>query len=426
MRKYHVPLSLLYIFFIHSSMLYGQLVTVDPAAVNFIEVPNSNIHESAEPVYVGVNVPAWELTCIAEPLLHETGSFDISNEQIYINHDLITEFQVMNTSIDLGTGNSGGGQPGSIINTLLFQIHTTGMEHSGNYSGVVRFFNYSVEVAQLVLNLTIENRLSFEISNENLGILASMPEIYRADRISEILIESNTTQWHVAAALSPDSPSEHFTGTNVFIRSSASSFQGDVGAGAGYQSLEEHPVLLSGAQSGFNGMTQLEVKVITDWIIPFGYHHVIIELSVPEQNQIHHIDLNLEISEYNVMALTENSVYFHADGPPNIWPGDKTSTLIIGSNSTYWSVIAEATNLESDNDVIPNERLFMKIDPDDFTGNWGAGVGYHKLDSQLEVAHGTTIEPQDICQLSFKLKTMDIDRPGHYEGTITFTYLSNP
>ena len=59
MRKYHVPLSLLYIFFIHSSMLYGQLVTVDPAAVNFIEVPNSNIHESAEPVYVGVNVPAW-------------------------------------------------------------------------------------------------------------------------------------------------------------------------------------------------------------------------------------------------------------------------------------------------------------------------------------------------------------------------------
>ena len=410
------------------AFLHGQILIVDPPSISFHKDNGTTLYLANTSVLVKVfSDNAWDATCIAEPLIHASNGTQIPTDHLLLKHVLNEDYQPMNTTIDLGNGEPTGGQE-MIINTLFFQISTTGQEEVGAYNGVVRFFLNATESAQLLLSLTIDSHINMTVSSKLVNFYTSVPAIYSGDPIINLIIEANTANWHVQASIPPSSANEYFSGSNVFIRSSGLAENPvDEGAGAGFQALENHPTILSGEQVGNYGSTELEFRIITDWMIRTGIHTVPVEFKIPEINYSETIDLVIQVQEYNIFSISELGVYFHANGPPAFWDGDKAVMMTVGSNCGSWTVVCEATNLVSDNDnMIPNSRLFMKIDPDDFTGNEGAGVGYHKLDTELEVASGSLTPPKEICEMRFKLQTLDIDRPGHYEGIITFTHLINP
>ncbi|MBN1154700.1 hypothetical protein JXB12_07255 [candidate division KSB1 bacterium] len=404
----------------------AQSVSIDPPNLQLYVQDQPGVYEAQQPVYVGVQLDNWTITCTAEPLINLNGDGQISLDQIYIDHDLVSEFVPLNTTIDLGTGTSSDPGFESIINTLLFKVVTTGYENSGKYVGIVRFFNADVEVAMLTLTVQIDARFNFDVSASAANVVTLVPDIYSADRFIDLYFDTNQDNWHLEASIISSSAAQ-INDDNLFIRCDRSSFTGDDGAGVGYRLLGLNQTLFIVDQLVEQQFAaRIEIKFRSNWHLPKGVHQATLQLLVPETQEFRLIELSIEVLEYNVMSLSETGVYFHANGPPRVWNGDKSTTLTIGSNSDFWSVVCEATDLTSPDDVIPRDRIFMKIDPDDFTGNEGAGTGFHSLQQQIEVADGTPTPPVEVCTMQFKLKTLDIDRPGHYEGVITFTYLSSP
>jgi len=419
-------MSLCFISLFYSFQIFSQTVSLDPPGIQLILIDQVNIYETQQPVLVGVQLDEWTITCTAEPLVHANGSAQIPLDQIFINHDLVADYMPMNSAIDLGAGIASGPNFEAIINSLYFRVVTTGQETAGEYTGVVHFFNADVEMAQLTLTLHVEGRFSFDVSESSANIMTMIPDIYQADRYIDLFFDTNYDSWHLEASVISSSAAQ-ISNDNVFVRCDISEFNADDGAGVGYRLLANNQTLFiidHPPQQQFSA--RIEIKFRSEWYLPKGVHQATLQLHVPETQELRTIELTIEVLEYNVMALSETGVYFHADGPPAIWDGDKSTTLTIGSNSELWSVICEATDLTSSNDAIPKSRIYMKIDPDDFQGNEGAGTGYHSLQQEVEVANGTPTPPSEVCSMQFRLKTRDIDRPGHYEGVITFTYLSNP
>lgn len=408
-------------------LVQSQNVIVDPPALTFQPQAGASQYVAANPVLVKVNsdIP-WAVTCNAEPLIHESLSTQISTDQILLKQSLTDDFQPLNTTIDLGNGGPTEGQE-LIINTLQLQVSTNGQENPGNYHGTIHIFINSAEAAQILLTVPIEHQLNLTASPKAIHFSTNIPAVYSGDVSVNLMIEGNTENWHVEAGPGSTTSPEFFSGGNVFVKSGILGETGiDEGAGSGFVALEKHPTVLSGAQVGRSSSTDLEFRIITDWIIRPGEYNFIVELKIPELGLTETIELFILVQEYNIFSLSEAGIHFHANGPPAIWEGDKSVKMTIGSNCGSWSVISEATNLESPDDMIPKGRLFMKIDPDDFSGNEGAGVGYYTMETQLEVASGSQTPPKEICEMYFKLQTLDIDRPGHYEGVITFTHLVNP
>jgi len=403
-------------------------IIIDPVSIEFNNI-NNNEFLGKDSVIVRINSSIdWSISCIAELLINESTGSHLSPNQLLMKNNLTETYQAMNTSFDIGNGGPTMGDE-IVVNILYFKIITTGDEPYGLYSGIIRFFSGSNEVIQLSLSLFIKEHLVFNVSPRSSEFITSTPDLYTGNTVVNVSIEdSNTDKWHVEASIPASSPTDNYFKNNIYIKSSNSNFSGDEGAGAGYQVLNNHPVLLSGNQLNYNnGSSLLEFKLNTDWTFNAGNYNSIIELQIPELKVSHYIDINVLVEEYNILSLSESGVYFHVNGPPDVWDGDRSVKLTVGSNSNNWSVICDATNLKSSNDLIPNSRIFMKINPDDFTGDYGAGIGYYKLSiPQLEVASGSQIPPTEMCELLFRLKTLDEDRPGHYEGIITFTQLTNP
>lgn len=412
---------------LYSSFVHSQVVIVDPPALTFQRQATASQYVASNSVLVKVNsdIP-WSVTCNAEPLIHESLGTQIPSEQIMLKQNLTDDFQPLNTTIDLGNGEPTAGQE-LIINTLQLQVSANGQEAQGNYHGTIHIFINSAEAAQILLTVPIEHQLNLSASPEAVHFTTNIPAVYSGDVSVNLMIEGNTENWHVEAGPGSTGSPEFFSGGNVFVKSGISGETGiDEGAGPGFVALEKNPTVLSGAQVGHSGATGLEFKIITDWNLQPGEYNFVVELKIPELGIMESIDLFIQVQEYNIFSLSEAAVHFHANGPPAIWDGDKSVKMTIGSNCGSWSVISEATDLVSPDDVIPKERLYLKIDPGDFSGNEGAGVGYYTLKTLLEVATGAQTPPKEICELHFKLQTLDIDRPGHYEGVITFTQLINP
>ncbi|MBN1466941.1 hypothetical protein JXA02_14400 [candidate division KSB1 bacterium] len=412
--------------FILKDPAFSQFVYVDPAST-VLTLREPQIYENLEPVLLGVSTDSWAVSCTAEPLVHESGVGEIPISQMYLKQDLSEEYQTLTGSIDLGSGAAPAMPYEAIINSLFFQVRTSGTELAGLYTSQVHFYNMGEEAALLTISLTIDKKFNFSLQPLNVSFLCSDPSLYNGDDgVDLAVIESNTDEWHIEAELAHTSAPNFINGSNIFIKSPLSDFQDDAGAGPGYQPLQENPILMSGEQVGLTGSTQLLFRLLTDWTIPPGGYDVTIYFYVPELGSKHQLSLSIEVAEYSTFSLSESAIFFHADGPPAVWDADTSVKLHVGSNTSNWAATCEATSLKSAEDEIPNERLFLRDVPFTYTGDDGAGLGFKKMNEILQVADGGSTPPQDVCEMWFRLQTMDVDLPGHYEGTITFTLFVNP
>ncbi len=405
---------------------FTQEVYVDPAQITLLQSEDPIRYTHDDFILVGVATTNWAVTCSAEPLLHAASGSQIPLTQIYIKHDLIDVYQPFTTAMDLGTGTSFEDPYNAIINRLSFQVQLNGSEWAGQYMGTVHFFNHGVEAAQLLLIVDIFKSLAFAITPSRLESAPSSPNLYAiAPPIDVSITNSNTTDWHIDISILSSSSFETFNGDNIMVRSSLTENTDDT-FGPGFQPVNDHPYIISGDRVGRTGQALLEFRILTTWSVHPGNYHVVVALTIPELNLSRPLDLYIDVTEYSSFSLSETALYFHANGPPNIWPGDKSPILTVGTNCSSWGVTCDATSLTSPDDEIPNSRIYMKIEPDAFTGDVGAGIGFHKLDATLVVAEGSALPPQEVAQMWFKLQTLDIDRPGRYQGTITFTFLTDP
>ncbi len=404
----------------------SQALYVDPSIIALTGA-GPELFENSEPVLLGVSADEWAVTCTAEPLLQISGSAQIAPNSIYIKHDLTDDFLPLTTSLDLGSGSAPTIPYTAIINRLFFQVRLTGAEPAGSYAGQIHFYNFGMEAALLTISLTIERKALLTVEPASFSFFCSSPGLYSSEGDGLVTIaESNSSDWHVQASLLHSSAPSHFNGANIFIRSALSEITDNWGAGEGFQPLEQLPVLISGEQVGQAGSTAFYLRLLSSWDIPAGHYDVTIEFFIPEVNARQQIALQIDITQYAIFSLSESSIYFHADGPPSIWDADKTVKLTVGCNSSEWGAYCEATPLTSPADQIPNERLYLKINPGDFLQDAGAGIGYQSMNQIIEVAGGSAAAPREVSEMWFRLKTMDVDLPGHYEGTITFSLFTNP
>ena len=407
-------------------LLPAQTLYVDPAA-STLAASAPGVYQNSEPVLLGVAADAWTVTCTAEPLVHTNGSAQIPITALFLKHDLADDFQPLTTALDLGSGNAPVSPYNAIINHLTFQARLEQTEPAGTYTGQIHFYDLGVESALLTLTLVVAPEAELVAAPASFSFYCSNPDYYASEQDGLLTVSgSNFSDWHVEAALTYSSAPVFFNGSTLFIKSALADLTGNWGAGEGFQPLELVPVLLAGEQVGANGSTEFCLRLRSDWGTPTGSYQAIIEFSIPEINIKQQVTVQIEVTQYTIFSLSESSIYFHANGPPSIWNGDKTVKLTVGCNSNEWSAYCEATPLVSPNDQIPNERLFIRIEPGDFNQDGGAGMGFQNMSQTIEVAKGGPSAPKEVAEMWFRLKTIDADLPGHYEGSVTFSLFANP
>jgi hypothetical protein len=116
---------------------------------------------------------------------------------------------------------------------------------------------------------------------------------------------------------------------------------------------------------------------------------------------------------------------FKALKQPGVVDGDGHIVITVWTNSRTWSVLNETSGLQSPEDFIPPERLFVRSHFTDPTVDQGAGVGYESMVSPKLVAGGAVAEHREF-EVHYRLEATWEDKPGLYQGVLTFTILPTP
>lgn len=119
------------------------------------------------------------------------------------------------------------------------------------------------------------------------------------------------------------------------------------------------------------------------------------------------------------------AINFSALDKPEVVDGDGYVVIRVSSNTRTWSVINETTGLLSEDDHIPGDRVFVRSEFTDPSTDEGAGPGYESLSGPKLVAAGSAAD-QNRFECYYKLEATWEDRPGLYDGTLTFTVLPTP
>jgi hypothetical protein len=119
------------------------------------------------------------------------------------------------------------------------------------------------------------------------------------------------------------------------------------------------------------------------------------------------------------------AIEFAALEKPAVVDGDKYVLISVSSNCTSWSVTCSSEGLVSSDDAIPPDRLFVRSAYTNPGVDNGAGAGFEGLSAPRVVATGSVAQ-EVIHQAMFKLNVTWEDRPGSYDGVLTFTVLPTP
>ncbi|HUT73935.1 MAG TPA: hypothetical protein VM221_03755 [Armatimonadota bacterium] len=133
-----------------------------------------------------------------------------------------------------------------------------------------------------------------------------------------------------------------------------------------------------------------------------------------------------EVGSYMTVSLSTDALHFAVAGPPGVYGADVPVSVTVGCNAGTWSVSCAASALTSSNGSIGPERLFMGRQSAPDTPDQGGGLGFDTMDLKRMVTQGGPQAPQAVETLDFRILTKWEDRPGTYQGTITFTYLMTP
>jgi hypothetical protein len=124
-------------------------------------------------------------------------------------------------------------------------------------------------------------------------------------------------------------------------------------------------------------------------------------------------------------GLARGTIEFEALQQPGIIEADKHVQIIVSSNCTSWSVECSSAGLNSVDDAIPPERLFIRSYYTDPGADYGAGPGYESLALPKIVAAGSSSQELSY-QVFLKLEVTWDDTPGDYDGILNFTVMPTP
>jgi hypothetical protein len=119
------------------------------------------------------------------------------------------------------------------------------------------------------------------------------------------------------------------------------------------------------------------------------------------------------------------TIEFSALEKPGVIDADKDVLVSVASNTAGWSVTCSSQGLSCSEGVIPAERIFVKSDFTDPAADAGVGLGYESLLEPKVVAAGS-VAGEVTRPASFKLNITWEDKPGSYDGVLTFTVLPEP
>jgi hypothetical protein len=118
-------------------------------------------------------------------------------------------------------------------------------------------------------------------------------------------------------------------------------------------------------------------------------------------------------------------IEFSALEKPGVIDADKDVLLSVASNITGWNVTCSSQGLSGSDGTIPADRIFVKSDYTNPAVDAGVGPGYESLSAPRVVAAGSGAG-EVTHPASFKLNVTWEDKPGSYNGVLTFTVLPEP
>lgn len=119
------------------------------------------------------------------------------------------------------------------------------------------------------------------------------------------------------------------------------------------------------------------------------------------------------------------TIEFAALEKPGVIDADKDVQISVASNIKGWSVTCSSQGLSCSSGSIPAERIFVKSDYTNPAVDNGVGLGYESLTAPRVVAAGAAAG-EVTHPASFKLNVTWEDKPGSYDGILTFTVLPEP
>jgi len=143
-----------------------------------------------------------------------------------------------------------------------------------------------------------------------------------------------------------------------------------------------------------------------------------------ESGPVIHVMAN--ISPSMTIELSDDVINFSADRGPNIYDADRTIEVRVAANYGSWTLSCSASPLVSPAGQIPPDRIFVSDNNTLSSPDEGAGPTYANMGVQRLVAEGGPQPLGLVNTMRFRLKTEWTDRPGTYNGTISFTYLATP
>ena len=427
------------------SSLSAQYISITPPSISYTPSAVENVADIPEVVELAIKTDAtsWTVNFIATPLISATHQNIIPEDCIFIRHEYSQQngmlpedsYQQLGVPLMLASGGPTAGEY-KVVNRLQFRIQFPPGLETDTYTGEFRIQyqdNYG-QSEEILLSVSVSLSPFFQIvpSLSQLQLTVNgQPDFYNFNHTLQLNLLSSSASCNFTVELAP---LRSFSGKflppefiYIMLPGITSNHAND-----NFVNLKQPfrtPIELSPSPNSILHERNISVylKIKTEWQFETGIYKSELKIyaeSTPEKPII--IPILVRISEVSVLILSENSVNFHVNGPPQVWKADKSVKLFVGSNSGLWSVHCETTELIGSKGLIPASRLFLRTQPNTYQGSAGAGYGYQPLGDQIEIATGGPIDFVEISDMQLKLKTIETDRPGHYEGKVIFTLLANP
>jgi len=416
--------------------LYSEItISLNPGQIAFQKIANSDYYDAEFIVEVAVqsDESSWDINLLGFPLVSTQG--DIPTDRQYIKKEFNPYpsdagagqgYEKMNSNIHLGSGGITSGY--EVINRLQFRTVILDSDQQATYEGEAKI-QTGDEQYYAVLSIILEVKPYLEFSIDRTDLLFEIngpPGFYDADTTVKLSHDANTIDWKIQNEFTGISPVNGLSGNSFFVSSSGLPYTADEGAGEGYKILSYPRDIMDGNTGDKSGYTTLKYLIKTEYNHSPGEYNGTLQIDSPEYPQPLVLNTRVNVSEYLHIEIDQTDINIESLGPPGIYDADKTIILKVASNTESWQVTAEATDLTGPDFTFPKERIFIKSDQQEFSGDEGAGSGYMALENERVVAEGSQMELRQLSNMDVRVKTTEMDVAGQYQGNINFIIISLP
>jgi len=359
----------------------------------------------------------WTVTCIAESQIKSSGEQIIPAERLLVKLEMPGgDFFPMQGPIVIANGD----QPtnGKIrINRLWFKLIILDEDEAGTYHGIIHILLNGEEQAAINIRTLFKQSINLTIVPDFVNFECSgQPGIKDADQPVLITLESNRGLGSIVVeATDLTGPMGMIPNNRLFINCEVQS-----GPGVNWHGFERMGVnRLCNLGKSRDWSALLSFQLLTVWQDRPGTYQGQVRLILPEAGFQKVIQVTATIHETVTLKLSTRNLQFHTEGLSGESYADQLLKVGIATNYNSWNIQTEATELASDQHVIPNGRIavYSSEMPD---------AGFMALNTPRKVAEGTAVSTDEAAILNFKITYLATDVAGQYSGILTFRALGTP